>query len=128
METTLLNTDSSTVTSTSNSTDSVVGTISLPSNMSIPTDITKTGNFITVLVRFFIIIAGLFALVQFLLAGFSLVTAGGDKAKITEATGKITNSIIGIVIVAASFVIIAIISKLLYGNFNAILFPTFQSV
>lgn len=108
--------------------DDVVGTIALPSGMTIPTDVTKTGNFITVIVRFFIIIAGLFALVQFLLAGFSLITAGGDKAKITEATSKITNSIIGLIIIAASFVIIAIISKILYGNFNAILFPTFQSV
>lgn len=103
-----------------------VGTIAPPSG--IPSDIGNTGNFISGLVRFFIIIAGLFTLVQFLIGGFTYITSSGDKAKVTEATNKITNSIIGLVVIAASFVIIAIISKLLFGSFTTILIPSFTQV
>ena len=104
----------------------VVGTIALPTG--IMTDIGKTGDYITVIIRFFIIIAGLFSLSQFLIGGFTYITSGGDKAKIQEAGQKITMSIIGLVVIAASFVIIAIVSQLLFGKFDIILNPVFKSV
>lgn len=107
-------------------TEDVVGTISLPEG--IPSDIGKTGDFITTLVRFFIIVAGLFTLWQFLIGGFTYITSGGDKGKVQEAGNKITMSLIGLVVIAASFVIIAIISQLLFGDFTAILIPKFKSV
>jgi len=107
-------------------TEDVVGTISLPEG--IPSDIGKTGDFVTTLVRFFIIVAGLFSLWQFLIGGFTYITSGGDKAKVQEAGNKITMSLIGLVVIAASFVIIAIISQLLFGDFTAILIPKFKSV
>jgi len=107
-------------------TEDVVGTISLPEG--IPSDIGKTGDFVTTIVRFFIIVAGLFTLWQFLIGGFTYITSGGDKAKVQEAGNKITMSLIGLVVIAASFVIIAIISQLLFGDFTAILIPKFKSV
>lgn len=107
-------------------TEDVVGTISLPEG--IPSDIGKTGDFVTTIVRFFIIVAGLFTLWQFLIGGFTYITSGGDKGKVQEAGNKITMSLIGLVVIAASFVIIAIISQLLFGDFTAILIPKFKSV
>jgi hypothetical protein len=106
--------------------DDVVGTIALPSG--IPSDIGKTGDFITTIVRFFLILGGLFTLWQFLSGGLTYITSGGDKAKVTEASNKITMSLIGLVIMAASFIIIAIISQLLFGDFTAILIPKFIKV
>lgn len=106
--------------------DDFVGTIAVPSG--IPSDIGNTGSFISALIRFFVVVAGLFTLVQFLIGGFTYITSGGDKAKVTEATNKITNSIIGLIVIAASFVIIAIISKLLFGSFTTILIPSFTQV
>ena len=106
--------------------ENVVGTISLPGG--IPSDIGKTGDYFSVIVRFFIIIAGLFTLIQFLTGGFTYITSGGDKAKVAEAGNKITMSIIGLVVMAASFVIIAIVSQLLFGQFDFILNPVFKSV
>lgn len=108
--------------------EDVVGTIALPSSMSIPTEVSQTGSFITVIVRFFIIIGGLFTLWQFLSGGLTYITSGGDKAKVQEAGNKITMSIVGLVVMAASFVIIAIVSKILFGSFTAILAPTFTTV
>jgi len=103
-----------------------VGTIVAPPG--IPSDVGNTGSFISALIRFFVVVAGLFTLVQFLIGGFTYITSSGDKAKVTEATNKITNSIIGLVVIAASFVIIAIISKLLFGSFTKILIPSFNQV
>ena len=106
--------------------DDVVGTIALPSG--VVSDVGQTGNLISTIVRFFIIIAGLFTLSQFFIGGFTYITSGGDKAKVSEAGNKITMSLIGLVVIAASFVIIAIISQLLFGRFDAILNPTLKSV
>ena len=106
--------------------DDVVGTIALPSG--IPSDVSKTGDLISTIIRFIIIIGGLFTLWQFLSGGFTYITSGGDKTKIQEAGNKITMSLIGLVIMAASFIIIAIISQLLFGDFTAILIPKFKSV
>lgn len=106
--------------------DDVVGNITLPSG--IPSEIGKTGDFVSAIVRFFIIVAGLFTLWQFLSGGFTFITAGGDKSKIQESTNKITMSIVGLLVIAVSFIIIAIISQLLFGDFTAILIPKFKSV
>lgn len=106
--------------------DNVVGTITLPSG--IPSEIGKTGDFITVIIRFFLIIGGLFTLWQFLSGGLAYITSNGEKTKIQEAGTRITTAITGLVIMAASFVIIAIISQLLFGSFTAILVPSFTSV
>lgn len=106
--------------------DNVVGTIALPPG--IPSDIGQTGDFISAIIRFFIIIGGLFTLWQFLSGGLTYITSSGEKAKIQEASQKITMAITGLIIMAASFIIIAIISKLLFGSFTAILIPQFVTV
>jgi hypothetical protein len=106
--------------------DDIVGVISLPSG--IPSDIGKTGDFITAIIRFFIIVGGLFTLWQFLSGGLAYITSNGEKAKIQEAGTRITTAITGLIIMAASFIIIAIISQLLFGSFTAILIPQFITV
>lgn len=107
--------------------DDVVGVIDLPETIKLR-NISETGDFITVIIRFIIIIGGLFTLWQFLSGGLAYITSNGEKAKIQEAGQKITTAITGLVIMVASFVIIAIISQLLFGDFTAILNPKFSSV
>ncbi|TRZ49580.1 hypothetical protein D4S03_08090 [bacterium] len=106
--------------------DDVVGTIALPSG--IPSEIGQTGDFITAIIRFLLIIGGLFTLWQFLSGGLAYITSNGEKTKIQEAGTRITTAITGLVIMAASFVIIAIISRLLFGDFTTILIPKFITV
>ena len=106
--------------------DDIIGTIALPSG--VPSDVSQTGGLLTSIIRFFIIIGGLFTLWSFLNGGFKYITSNGDKAKVQEAGNMITMSIVGLVIMAASFVIIAIISQLLFGSFTAILAPEFSTV
>lgn len=104
----------------------VVGNIALPSG--IPQDITQTTPFISAMIRFLVVIAGIFTLWQFLTGGLGYITSGGDKGKLTEAQNKITMSLVGMVIIAGSFIIIAIISQVLFGSFTAILAPKLQSI
>lgn len=84
--------------------------------------------FISAIIKFIMIIGGLFTFWQIITGGFGLITSGADKAKITEAQNKIIMAILGLVIMVASFVIIAIISQLLFGDFMFILNPTIETV
>jgi len=54
------------------------------------------------------IAAGIWFLIQFLLGGFGFITSGGDKAKLQTARDKLTNALIGIIVVVASWAIVAL--------------------
>jgi hypothetical protein len=77
--------------------------------------------FLSIILKTLIMGASLFALVNFVLAGYAYMSAGGDSKKIQDATSKITMTIVGLVVVASSFTIAAVIGKLLFGDYNALL-------
>lgn len=104
----------------------VVGTIDVPSG--VPSSVSSTTGVISAIIRFIVVIAGVFSLWQFLTGGLTFITSGGDKGKLTEAQNKIQMSLVGLVVIAASFIIIAIVSKILFGDFGAILSPKLQSI
>jgi len=99
---------------------------SLPSG--IPQELSQTTTYLSGIIRFIVMLAGLFTLWQFLTGGLGMITSGGDKGKLTEAQHKITSALTGIIIITASFLIIGIISQLLFGSFTAILVPTLETV
>lgn len=70
--------------------------------------------------------AGLFALVQFILAGYGFITADNEPQKIQDAWSKIWQSLIGLVIVAGSFTLAAIFGKIIFNDFGAIINPKIQ--
>ena len=78
-------------------------------------------NFLNALLKFAIVVAGLFALVNLILAGYAFMSAGDDPKKIAGATSKIWQSILGLAIAAGSFVLAAIFGKLLFNDWNALL-------
>jgi hypothetical protein len=59
------------------------------------------GNIINILLGFL----GILFLVLLLWGGFEWMTAGGDKEKVTTATTRIRNAVIGLVIIVAAFAI-----------------------
>lgn len=71
-----------------------------------------------------ILVGGLAFLLYFLLGGLGWITAGGDKGKIEEAKGKITQGLIGLAILAASYVIIKFIETAIGMNILNITWPT----
>ncbi len=104
----------------------IVGTIAPPAN--IPSDPISTIGFLRGIIIFIIVLAGLFAFWNMLIAGFSYITASGDKAKVEIAQQKITHAIIGLVIIAISFILAAIAGQILFDNANFILNPKIESV
>lgn len=59
------------------------------------------------------VIAGIWFIFNFLVAGIEWLTSGGDKNKLASAQGKITQSVIGLVIVIAAIFFIQLIGTLL---------------
>jgi hypothetical protein len=75
------------------------------------------------ILKLLVIGAGIFALLNFILAGYSFMSAAGDPKKVELAWAKIWQSMVGLLIIAASFALAALIGKLLFGSTTAILSP-----
>jgi len=58
-------------------------------------------------------IAGIFFVIQIILAGFAYMSANGDSKKTEAAWAKIWQSLIGIIIVASAFVIASVVGYFL---------------
>lgn len=71
-----------------------------------------------------ILVGGLAFLLYFLMGGVNWITAGGDKGKLEEARGKITQGLVGLAILAASYVIIKFIETAIGMNILNISWPT----
>lgn len=80
-------------------------------------------SFISNVVRVIFIAAGLFAFFNLIFAGFSYISAAGDKSKIEAALRSINMSLLGLAIMVAASVITGIISFILFGSPTAILAP-----
>jgi hypothetical protein len=59
------------------------------------------------------VVAGIWAFLQIVFAGYDMISSGGDQAKLTAARGKITWAIIGLVIIAAAWGLIVLVEQLL---------------
>lgn len=105
----------------------VIGTISPPPQLR-ATQLTDTTTIISVIIKLFVTVAGLFSLWQFLTAGFAYITSNGDKGKISQATSKLNMAIIGLVLVGSSLVITGILSWALFGSPVKILFPQLVTI
>lgn len=59
------------------------------------------------------IVAGLWFIFQFIIGGYSYMTAGGDPQKMGQATQKITSALIGLLVIVAAYAIISLLGALL---------------
>jgi hypothetical protein len=98
---------------------------------SISTPVTNYGSlqdggliaFISNIIKFATIAAGLYVFINFIQAGFLYISAGSDSKKTAEAWAKIYMSLIGLVVIISSYAIMAVISLILFGNAGAIFSP-----
>jgi len=74
------------------------------------------GNFINFILRFLVIIAGLYAVLNLVLAGYAFMSAGDDPKKVAGAWAKIWQTLLGLAVAAGAFVLAAIFGWLLFGN------------
>lgn len=73
----------------------------------------KLNTVIGSIIGFLTIVSALWFFIQFIIAGFSWISAGGDKTALENARKKLMNSVIGITIVAAAWVIVGVIGTML---------------
>lgn len=83
---------------------------SLPGN---PFKITDLGGFISSVIGFGIVLAGIASLLYLLWGGFDWITSGGDKTALENARNKITHAIIGLAIVVAVWAIFGLVQTFL---------------
>lgn len=76
------------------------------------------------LIRIATIVAGIIVFVNFILAGYAYISSDGSAKVNEQVKNQLTYSVIGLVIIIASYTIIAIISLLLFGKADFILNPT----
>lgn len=105
----------------------VVGTLDVSgvSNVQSLADIGP--KFFTPIVYLIIVLAGIWAFLQFLLGGLGYITASGDAKKVQDAQNKLIHAITGLAIIAASFIITAIIGQLFFGRWDFILAPSVRT-
>ena len=82
------------------------------------------GAFIGSIVGILIIGAFVLAFVYLLLGGYDWITSGGDKAKLQAARDRITNAIIGLIVVAAAWAVMMLVSGFVGVDFPNIPIPT----
>jgi len=63
-----------------------------------------------------ITVGGVLLLVYFLWGAVEWITAGGDSGKITKARDRLTQSMIGFIILVSAAVIIAFLGKVFFGD------------
>ena len=100
----------------------VVGTINPPPGK---VDFTINGivPFLNNIIKFLIVIAGIYVLFNIVFAGFAFINAGGDPKNVEKAWNKIWQSVLGLLIMAGSLVLAAIFGYLIFGDATAILNP-----
>ena len=79
--------------------------------------------FLSVALRLFTIICGLFMFFNFLWAGYALITRAGDSKAFSDVRERLQYALIGLVIIVAAYMISAIFGLLFFGDAGFILQP-----
>ncbi len=80
-------------------------------------------NYFITIWQAIIFVGGLAVLVYFLWGSIQWIVAGGDSSKISAARDKMTQAIIGMIILVGSFVIIEWVSSVFFGGEYNLLNP-----
>lgn len=105
--------------------DPIFGKVSPPPGIDKYKGLTEGGlvSFLNVILNLLVVVAGLYALFNLIFAGYQFMSAGGDQKAVEAAWGKIWQSLLGLTIVAGSFLLAALFGWLIFGDASAILKP-----
>ncbi len=82
--------------------------------------------FISNMIKLATVIAGIWVLFNLIVAGYEYITGAGDSGKHKKVRDYFTMSVIGLVIIASAYTIIALLGLLIFGDAGYILDPTLQ--
>jgi hypothetical protein len=107
--------------------DDIVGTIKNPLPSSYQNAIGANGGialFLSNVLRLVFVVAGIYALLNFIIAGFQYMNAAGDSKALSAAWDRIWQSFVGLIVIIASFALAALIGQLFFGDPQFILNPS----
>jgi hypothetical protein len=109
--------------------DDIVGTITNPLPPAYQNAVSTNGAtggvmlFLTNVLRLVFVVAGVYAFLNFIIAGFQYMGAAGDSKALSAAWDRIWQSFVGLIVIVASFALAALMSQLLFGDPKFILNP-----
>lgn len=106
----------------------LIGTVRDPITGSLSGGLANVTSLLSSIIRAITIAAGVWALINFVLAGFGYITSGGNPEKVQNAWAKIYQSLIGLVIIMLSFALAGLLGAILFGDPTAILSPKIQGL
>jgi cbb3-type cytochrome oxidase subunit 3 len=104
----------------------VVGNVSTNSTVDLGFKIPSFDAVLTFVIRFFFIIAGLVALIYFLLGALAWITSGGNKESVDKAREKIQAALIGIILLFFVLALVGVMENVFsigMGITKPIVFP-----
>lgn len=102
---------------------SVIGTVNNPLSKSYGGVNAGLIPFFTNLLRLMFVGAGIYALLNLVVAGFQYMSAGGDTKLLTAAWARIWQTLLGLVIIVGSFALAALFGYLIFSDAGYILNP-----
>lgn len=78
--------------------------------------ISGLSKFLSVGLQIFLIIAAIMTLVYMLWGAMDWITSSGEKEKLSKAQNKITNAVIGMIVIIFAFTIFTLITGTILGN------------
>jgi hypothetical protein len=84
--------------------------------------------FISQLIKLITVVAGIWTMFNFIFAGWTYITGSGDSSAGEKVSKRMTNSVVGLVIVALSYSIAALIGLLIFGEAGFFLNPSLQTI
>jgi len=101
----------------------IFGNVNPPPGINRYGDLTSGGPtyFLTNILKFIIVVAGIYALINLVVAGYSFMSAGDDPKKVAGAWSKIWQTLLGLAVSAGAFVLAALFGRLLFGDYSALL-------
>jgi hypothetical protein len=104
--------------------DSFFGCVSPPPGVvTYGADITGMMGLANNILKLIIVFAGIYAFLNIIIAGYTFLGAGGDAKKVQQAWEKIWQSMLGLLFVAGSLVLAAILGWLIFKDPTAIINP-----
>ena len=81
------------------------------------------------LTKLIVVIAGIYTFFNFILAGLGFMGAGGDPKVMQHSQERITRSIMGLIVIAGSYLIAGVVGFILYGpqHWNLLISPVIFS-
>lgn len=103
--------------------NNLFGEVKPPSNITGFKGLTEGGPaiFINNILKFLIVVAGVWSVFNLVLAGYAFLSAGDDPKKVAGAWTKIWQTLLGLSFAAGAFVLAAIFGQLIFGDWNALL-------